>query len=82
MPEVHTAVGIHRVHWGVHHKATWIRMEDDSEYVFDWHAILKIHDPAISKAEDWVKAQKAINFVLFSGLITDKDRALSGSSSQ
>lgn len=67
IPEVHTASGIHRVHWGVHHEATWIRMKDDSEYVFDWHATLKIQDPAISKAEDWVKAQKAINYVLFSG---------------
>lgn len=67
LPEVHTANSIHRVHWGIHHEATWIRMKDDSEYVFDWHATLKVRDPAISKAEDWMKAQTAINFVLFQG---------------
>lgn len=67
LPGVHTAGGIPRVHWGVHHAATWIRMEDDSEYVFDWHATLKVYDPAISKATDWVEARNAINYVLFSG---------------
>jgi hypothetical protein len=67
LPEVHTANSIHRIHWGIHHEATWIRMKDDSEYVFDWHATLKLRDPAISKAEDWMRAQTAINFFLFSG---------------
>lgn len=67
LPEIHTASSIHRVHWGIHHEATWIRMKDDSEYVFDWHATLKMRDPAISKAEDWLIAKTAINFVLFSG---------------
>lgn len=68
LPGVHTAGGINRVHWGTHHAATWIRMEDDSEYVFDWHATLKIYDPAISTAEDWMQAKNAVNYVLFSGL--------------
>ena len=67
LPGVHTANAISRVHWGVHHTATWIRMKDDSEYAFDWHATLKVSDPAISKAEDWVKAQNAVNYVLFFG---------------
>lgn len=67
LPEVHTAGSTHRVHWGTHHEATWIRMKDDSEYVFDWHATLKLRDPAISKNEDWMNAKGAINFVLFSG---------------
>jgi hypothetical protein len=67
LPGVHTAGSIHRVHWGTDHDATWIRMEDDSEYVFDWHATLKIYDPVINKADEWVKAQLGINYVLFSG---------------
>ena len=67
LPGVHTAGAISRVHWGVDHTATWIRMEDDSEYVFDWHATLKITDPAISKAPDWMRAQNAVNYIFFAG---------------
>ncbi|HRH43436.1 MAG TPA: hypothetical protein PKY82_17530 [Pyrinomonadaceae bacterium] len=67
IPEVHTASGISRTHWGTHHAATCIRMEDDSEYVFDWHATLKINDPVISKPDDWVNAKIGINYVLFQG---------------
>jgi hypothetical protein len=67
LPEVYAAGVGQRVHWGVHHQATSIRTQDRSEYIFDWHATLKIHDPAISKVDDWVIAQKAINYVLFSG---------------
>jgi hypothetical protein len=67
LPEVHGCSGTHRVHWGVHHEATWIRMKDGSEYVFDWHATLKINDPVISKADDWQNGRTGINFVLFAG---------------
>lgn len=67
LPGVHTVSTIHRVHWGVDHDATWIRMEDGSKYVFDWHATLKIRDPAISRETDWENAGLAINYVLFSG---------------
>ncbi len=67
LPGVFTASAVSRVHWGVDHTATWIRMEDKSEYAFDWHATLKVSDPAISKAEDWMKAKNAVNYVLFSG---------------
>lgn len=67
LPEVYTANSTHRVHLGTHHEATWIRMKDDSEYVFDWHATLKLRDPVISKIEDWQKAQNGINYLLFSG---------------
>lgn len=67
IPEVLSVSGTHRVHWGVHHEATWVRMADDTEYVFDWHATLKVRDPAISKADDWLQARRAINFVLFQG---------------
>lgn len=67
LPEVHGSNTTHRIHWETHHEATWIRMKDDSEYIFDWHATLKVRDPAISKVEDWMIAKTAINFVLFSG---------------
>ena len=67
LPELHTAGSTHRVHWGTHHEATWIRMKDDSEYVFDWHATLNLRDPVISKIEDWEKAQNGINYFLFRG---------------
>ena len=67
LPEVQSSSAISRVHWKVHHSATWVRMKDGCEYVFDWHATLKIQDPAISKAENWVKAQGAVNYVFFQG---------------
>ena len=67
LPEVKSSSAISRVSWKIHHSATWVRMTDDSEYVFDWHATLLILDPRLSKAENWVKAQGAINFVLFRG---------------
>jgi hypothetical protein len=67
LPEVRACSGLHRRHWGVEHEATWIRTADDSEYAFDWHATLKPRDPLISKAEDWVVARNAINYVFFKG---------------
>ena len=59
--------GIHRVHWGVEHEATWIRTTDDGEYVFDWHSTLRLKDPRISKASDWMVAGSAVNYVFFKG---------------
>ncbi|MBK7708255.1 MAG: hypothetical protein IPJ30_21510 [Acidobacteria bacterium] len=67
LPGVHTAGAVSRVHWGVDHTATWIRMEDGSEYAFDWHATLSIRNPAISKAADWEVARNAISYVFFAG---------------
>ncbi len=67
LPGVHTAGAVSRVHWGVDHMATWIRMEDASEYAFDWHATLNINNPAISRAADWDAARNAISYLFFSG---------------
>lgn len=67
IPEVQTSGIAHRVHRSIHHQATSVDMKDGSIYIFDWHATLKIHDPAISRYEDWQKAQNAVNYVLFSG---------------
>ena len=67
LPELHTANSTHRVHWGTHHEATWIRMKDDSQYAFDWHATLKLRDSVISKLDDWQKGQNGITYCLFSG---------------
>lgn len=67
LPEVRTAGATHRVHRTIHHQATSIDMIDDSIYVFDWHATLKIQDPVISRLDDWRMGQNAVNYVLFSG---------------
>ena len=67
LPEVRSCSSIHRVRWGIHHEATWVRMPDDTEYVFDWHATLRVHDPAISKVPDWMDGRSSVNFVLFQG---------------
>ena len=60
LPELHACAAISRVHWGVHHTATWVRMKDDSEYAFDWHATLNIYDPLLSRAEEWMEAKGAV----------------------
>lgn len=67
LPEIHTAGQVHRVNWGNHHEATWIKMKDNTEYVFDWHATLTIHDPLISRVENWVKGDIAVHFLIFRG---------------
>jgi hypothetical protein len=66
LPEVRSCSGIHRVRWGIHHESTWVRMADDTEYVFDWHATLRVRDPAISKVSDWMDGN-AVNYVFFQG---------------
>jgi hypothetical protein len=60
LPEMASCAAVSRVHWGVHHSATWIRMKDGSEYVFDWHATLNIFDPLLSRNEDWPEAKGAV----------------------
>jgi hypothetical protein len=67
LPGVRVAGNAHRVHRGTHHEATSIDMVDGSTYIFDWHATLKVLDPAISRFDDWLEARNAINFTLFSG---------------
>jgi hypothetical protein len=67
IPGVRSCSGSHRVHWGTDHEATRIRTDDDGEYVFDWHATLKLRNPTISKAEDWVAATNAVHFARFKG---------------
>lgn len=57
LPELHSCSAISRIHWGVHHTATWVHMKDDSEFVFDWHATLNIYDPLLSRAADWIDAK-------------------------
>jgi hypothetical protein len=67
LPEVLSCAGLHRVHWGIHHQATWVRMADDTEYVFDWHATLNVRNPSISKAPNWLKGEKGVLFWWFLG---------------
>lgn len=67
LPEVRSVATCHRVHWWVHHEATWVRMRDESEFVFDWHATLTIRDPAISRLENWIDAKMAVNYRIFLG---------------
>ena len=64
---VRTTGNAHRVHRTIHHEATSVDMTDGSIYIFDWHATLKVHDPVISRYEDWLNAQNGVNYVLFSG---------------
>ena len=66
--EVRSVATAHRVSLGIHHEGTWVRMEDDSEYVFDWHATLRVRDPMISTFDDWQQAQNATHFLFFFGL--------------
>lgn len=71
LPGVRSIAGISRVTgiFNVHHTATRIRMDDDSEYVFDWHATLQVSNPVISKMSDWVDARRLTSFhyVFFRG---------------
>ena len=67
LPNIASCSSIHRVFKGTHHDATWVRMKDDREYVFDWHATLKVRDPAISKAADWMEGRWGVRYASFSG---------------
>jgi hypothetical protein len=68
IPGIRSVATAHREHWGVHHEGTWIRMTDESQYVFDWHATLRVRDPLISTFDDFMLATNATHFALFSGL--------------
>jgi hypothetical protein len=68
LPGVRGCASAHRVRYGVHHDATSVRTDDSKEYIFDWHATLTPHDPAISRIDDWLEGRGATNFVFFSGL--------------
>ncbi len=65
--QLHSCAAVSRVHWGVHHTATWVSMKDQSGYVFDWHATLNVFDPLLSRAEDWTEARGSVFARHFSG---------------
>jgi hypothetical protein len=69
LPEVRSCAGAHRITgiFRVHHQATWVRMRDDAEYVFDWHATLRVRNPVISKLPDWLVARNGLLFEQFEG---------------
>lgn len=67
IPELRAVATSHRKHLGTHHEATWLRMTDDSEYIFDWHATLNIYNPLISRADKWQKAEDQIPLIHFGG---------------
>jgi hypothetical protein len=67
IPELRAAATCHRVHRGTHHEATWLRMQDESQYVFDWHATLNIYNPLISRFEKWQNADDEIPLIHFGG---------------
>jgi hypothetical protein len=68
IPDLAAVSTIHRSPGGWHAEATWIRMSDDSQYVFDWHSTLDCLNPLISTKAEWLEAKNAIDFVLFKGL--------------
>jgi hypothetical protein len=55
--------------WGVNwaHFATLLLMNDNTNYVFDWHKTLNISNPWVSKQDDWQIAQNEIPFSDFQG---------------
>ena len=59
--------GIGREIDGWAHHAIVIKMQDQSEYVFDWHKTLNIKNPFISKKSDWLKGINEIPYLNFKG---------------
>jgi hypothetical protein len=67
LPEVKAVSGSSRVLHGIHHTATWVRLADETEYVFDWHPTLDLENPMLSKADDWNRNGLSTPYALFGG---------------
>ena len=65
--EIASIATSHRRHLGIEHEATWVRMKDSSQYIFDWHATLRIRDPIISHYDDWQAARGGTHYFWFFG---------------
>jgi hypothetical protein len=50
------------------HVATWVAMQDGSDYVFDWHATLNPANPAINLTSFWTTGTSGTNFDSFTGM--------------
>lgn len=49
------------------HIATLLRMDDNAEYVLDWHKTLNVYNPWVSRYADWWEARNEVPFVGFFG---------------
>lgn len=69
IPEIRSCSPAHREVgvFHVHHQATGVRTADDTWYIFDWHATLKLSNPAISKESFWLLGAAGISYVFFKG---------------
>jgi hypothetical protein len=66
IPEVNLVTTIDRYLLAAH-TATLLKMKDGSNYVFDWHKSLNVHNPWIYKVEDWKQGHGGVLFDAFTG---------------
>src|SRR5436190_19789231 len=56
--EIASLATSHRRHLGIQNEATYLGTDErSSQYIFDWHATLRIRDPIISHYDDWQAAR-------------------------
>lgn len=67
IPGVASATMHDRPNTKTEHTATLVVMEDGSEYVFDWHTTLKVHEPMIYRKKEWDRASGGVLFSAFKG---------------
>ena len=65
--DVKSVATSHREKLGIHHEGTWLRMQDSSQYIFDWHATLRTRDPLISPYDDWHAGKPGTHYFSFFG---------------
>ena len=66
--EIASLATSHRRHLGIEHEATYLgTYERSSQYIFDWHATLRIRDPIISHYDDWQAARGGTHYFWFLG---------------